>query len=422
MLAGYAQIEVTPEPGEEMTGYGYFLNRRGQGKLDPLFARAVALDDGKNRAVLVQADLLGLSPEFVSEIRELVMDEHGLPPEGLMFHCSHTHSGPATMMLFGCGIGQDGYLELLRERFLEVIRQALADRCPVVEGRQFEIDWPEGFANNRVGLPDKDTFVRGLELTFEHRRPLLFISYACHPVTLGRNDFYSADYPGALVHEFNAYGNRAVFLNGPCGDIDPLSNTIAWGAGTTRTLELYARDLATVVRQGLRENANDWKFDEIKAISHQIPLDVEIPDVETLKTELDDLFTALETEPGNPIIKVDILWHEHMIKLHAENNTDRARNAEIHVIACGDVVFAGLSCEAFTRLGTIIRSGAPGKTVMVAACANGVVGYIATREDVEHNGYASYGAAKLYGFGLARPGAGEKWAEEGKKLVIETIG
>ena len=57
----------------------------------------------------------------------------------------------------------------------------------------------------------------------------------------------------AVVREFNAYGVRAIFLNGCCGDVDPVSNAYAWGSGTRETLLIHGRDLAAVARRGLAQ-------------------------------------------------------------------------------------------------------------------------------------------------------------------------
>ena len=46
---GFAAIDITPPPGEELTGYGYYLNRRATGAADPIMARALALSDGDTR-------------------------------------------------------------------------------------------------------------------------------------------------------------------------------------------------------------------------------------------------------------------------------------------------------------------------------------------------------------------------------------
>jgi len=93
----------------------------------------------------------------------------------------------------------------------------------------------------------------------------------------------------------------------------------------------------------------------------------------------------------------------------------------VQAIACGDVVFAGLSAETFTRLGWTLRDSLPNRHVLIAATSNGVLGYISTREDAEKKGYAAHHACKLYGMLVPEPGAGEKWAEQGKAVLKAAV-
>ena len=66
MEIGYAQRDVTPAPGEELAGYGFYINRRAEATLDPVYARVCAFRDGRRQAVLVQLDLIG--PEYGCEL------------------------------------------------------------------------------------------------------------------------------------------------------------------------------------------------------------------------------------------------------------------------------------------------------------------------------------------------------------------
>jgi hypothetical protein len=420
MHAGYADVEITPEPGEEMTGYGYFLNRRAVGTLDPLRARALALGSGDERAVIVQLDLLGLSAEFVREVRAAVEADSGLPGTHLMLHCTHTHSGPGTMTLFGCGGPSEHFLRLLHRRIVALVPRALADLRPVTAASRFAADWPDGLAYNRVGGPELDTQVRGVRLAPAGGQPIVLLNYACHPVTLGVNREYSADYCGAVVREFNAYGVRAIFLNGCCGDVDPVSNAHAWGSGTRETLLIHGRDLAAVARRGLAQ-AVPCQEGPLRVASRLMPLDGEPSTLEGLRDSLVEARRALLDSPDDGARRVDVMWHETMIRKHEAGTIGDALTAEIQVIACGDVLLVGLSAETFTRLGQIIRAAAPEHHPLVAATCNGVLGYIGTAEDAEARGYASYGACKLYGMPIPAPGAGEKWASEGAELVRETL-
>jgi neutral ceramidase len=421
MNAGFAQLEVTPDPGEEMTGYGYFLNRRATGALDPLQARALALEEGDGRAVIVQLDLLGLSREYVAAIRTAVEQATGLPPEHLLLHCTHTHSGPGTMRVDGCGLPSEHYMRLLHGRILQVVQAALDDLLPVTASQRFETDWPEGFASNRVGATDLDTRVRGLRLDPAGGRPIVVLSYACHPVTLGRNREYSADYPGAVLRELNAYGMRALYLNGCCGDIDPLANTVQWGAGTRETLLIYGRDLAARAKQAMASPMT-WQTGPVRGCSRSIELDVEPTTEGELRASLGELKRQLLEQPENGPLRVDALWHERMIQGHQNGRMAELAAAEIQAIACGEVVFVGLSAETFTELGGMVRASAPAHHLMVAATSNGVLGYIGTERDIREQGYASLAASKIYGMPLPRPGAGERWAAAGAEVIAAVTG
>lgn len=421
MNAGYADVDITPDPGEEMTGYGYFLNRRATGTLDPVRARALALEEGGERAVIVQLDLLGLSKDFVADVRAEAQQRLGLPPSHLMLHCTHTHSGPSSIPTFGCGSPSEHYLFLLRQRLIPVIEKALSGPRPVRAMQRFDVDWPEGFAHNRVGCDDLDTRVRGLRIELDGARPILLISYACHPVTLGANREFSADYCGAVLREFNAYGVRALYLNGCCGDINPATHAYAWGAGTRETLLIYGRDLAAVVRRALADAA-PCQPGPVRACSRMIPLEHEPTTPDRLREDLKDVQTALRSSPTDGPRRVDALWHERMIRLHESQAAGRAAEAEIQAIACGDIVFVGISAETFTRLGQIVRAGVPDRHLLIAATSNGVVGYIGTEDDVRRKGYASFSACKLYGMAVPTPGAGEKWAAQGVEVVADAAG
>lgn len=416
MRAGFAQVDITPAPGEEMTGYGYYLNRRAKGTMDPLMARALAIEEGGAAAVIVQLDLLALPRGLVAAVRDQAAARHGLAPEALLLHCTHTHTGPATMPLYGCGMPSEGYPRELRRKLVDVVGAALANRAAVTHARRFETDFPEGFAHNRVGGSALDTHVRGLRIDVDGARPIVVVSYACHPVTLGVGWEYSADYCGALVREFNAYGVRALYLNGCCGDVNPLSNAVAWGSGTRETLLIYGRDLAAAARRGMQQVV-PWQTGPVRCSSRMVPLQPAPTSEQALASELEQLQQHLEGTPDDHVARVDVRWHELQLELHRSGRLGEEMAAEVQAISCGDVVLVGLSGEVFTALGQTIRAAAPGHLSLIAATSNGVRGYIATREDVEGGGYASSSAAKIYGMPLPAPGAGEKWAEDGCEVV-----
>jgi len=420
MRAGFAEVDITPPPGEEMTGYGYYLNRRATGALDPLMARAVALDDGASQAVVVQLDLIGLPGDLVVAIRGQVQERCGLPPEALLLHCTHTHSGPGIAQVAGCGSASDYYPSQVAAHVIAAVEAALEDRREVTEARRFEVDFSDGFAHNRVGAEEADTQVRGVEVCVAGAAPIVAVAYACHPVTLGRNAEYSADYPGYAIRELNAYGLRALYLNGCCGDINPLSNSFSWGSGTVETLRVYGRDLASAVRAGLRD-ATPLQMGPLTCASRLVPLEHVRPEPDQLRRDLAELQEQLRQDPSDGAARVHAVWCERMIELVEGRGLEEAMAAEVQAIACGDLVFVGLAGEVFTRLGLIVREGAAGRHVLMGATSNAVRGYIGTPEDVEQDGYASVAAARIYGMALLTPQGGVKWAKEGAEVVKSAV-
>jgi len=418
---GYADVDITPAPGEELTGYGYFLNRRATGTADPLFARALAMSDGESRAAVVQLDLLGLAKDFVEEIRAEAERRYGLQPDHLMLHCTHTHSGPAARVTFGCGRPSEHFLHDLKHKLLATVEAALKDLREAESMQFFEGDFTQGFAHNRVGGPGLDDRVRGVCMDVSGARPILLMTYACHPVTMGVNREYSADYPGAVIREFNAYGTRAMFLTDCCGDINPLINAYSHGRGTSETLMVYGRDLANAVKASLSD-AMGWKPARLQAVSQMVPLQMNMPDADDLWESLAKLKAQFREEPGNGQLRVDVQWHEEMLMVHQKASLEQRMCAEIQAIACGDVVFVALAAETFTHLGQIIRQALPDHHVIIGATSNGVLGYIADERDVQAQGYASHGACKLYGMPLPAVGAGEKWAQQGAEMIQKIIG
>lgn len=80
MRAGFGKTLLTPPLGVELAGYGYYLQRQAKYVLDPLYARAVLLEDGARRALMVSCDLLGLSAEVCAQGHRGTRGRWACPP------------------------------------------------------------------------------------------------------------------------------------------------------------------------------------------------------------------------------------------------------------------------------------------------------------------------------------------------------
>jgi neutral ceramidase len=93
LRAGVSEIELKPELGLA-TGDGA---PHAKGFLTPLFARALVLSNGHDEVAVVTLDLLGMDrPDAIRAARQ-VNELCGVPAQGIIMACSHTHVGPSML-------------------------------------------------------------------------------------------------------------------------------------------------------------------------------------------------------------------------------------------------------------------------------------------------------------------------------------
>jgi len=415
LRAGFAQNDILPQLGEEMAGYGFYLNRRGLSHLDPLRARAVTLATGENRLAVLQLDLIGLSKEFVSRVRERAEERFDLPAPYLMIHCTHTHSGPTTYPYIGCGRLCVDYLNVLEEKLMSLLDSALSGMRSVKSCYGFQ-EPCKPIAFLRAGEGKINSQVRGILFDVGGASPIAIVSYACHPVVLGRNEAFSADYPGRFLKELNAYGLRAVFLNEPCGDLDPLCNACQWGKGSEQTLDIYGRDLAEAAFRGL-DRAEPFSFSNITASVRDCTLLGIVPDEAELEGRRKRAVEELNGDSSRAGARVELEWLHRLEEQQARGALSPEMSLEAQVLSLGEHLLVGLAGEVFSSLGEKIRDAFPDRFVMLAGTCNGLLGYVPNETDVAENGYASQVAPRIYGMLSPAPSAGEAFTDQ----VIETI-
>lgn len=132
--AGYPGADAGEADGEfQAVWMGGFSNGHpAQGVHDPLWARAVVLDQGSTRLAIVSLDLVGFFHDDVLGIREEAAAA-GLEVDHVLVSSTHQHEGPDTMGLWGERIGRSGYDP---EYVASVRAQAVLAIAAAVEGLQ----------------------------------------------------------------------------------------------------------------------------------------------------------------------------------------------------------------------------------------------------------------------------------------------
>ena len=91
MKAGAGQVEITPT--NPHAGFGA---RKGKanGTHDPLYAKALVLAQGSERAAIVTLDLCSFPDRFAARLKRRIEEEARIPRENVLLNASHTHFAP----------------------------------------------------------------------------------------------------------------------------------------------------------------------------------------------------------------------------------------------------------------------------------------------------------------------------------------
>ena len=130
MRAGFGAIEITPPMGVELAGYGYYLERKCTSVRDPLFLRAVLLEENGIRQLLVCFDLLGVSQGIADRVI-LEAAALGVPRDRVLIVSIHTHTGPVIQYHNGCGEVDPDYIASLETKIRPALEAAAGDLSEV---------------------------------------------------------------------------------------------------------------------------------------------------------------------------------------------------------------------------------------------------------------------------------------------------
>ncbi|MEW6360240.1 MAG: neutral/alkaline non-lysosomal ceramidase N-terminal domain-containing protein [Planctomycetota bacterium] len=274
LKVGLAQVDITPQEPIRMGGYGARVEP-SVGVLDPLMAKALALEDAQGeRGVIITTDLIGIDAAFADVVCADIGKQTGLERRQIIINSSHTHAGP----IFGIRYQQcweltpeqiaaiERYNTLLRRRMVEVVAGALADLKPAT------LSWavgsysaamnrrkptPTGVKNapNPRGYVDRSVPTLRVADEAGRLRGLMF-GYACHNTTLGgTNRMISADYAGFAYRylELRHPGVQAMFLMGCGADANP------YPRGTYDMCRQRGESLGAEVRRLLEEECQEFQ-------------------------------------------------------------------------------------------------------------------------------------------------------------------
>ncbi|MBI2298550.1 MAG: hypothetical protein HYU66_06280 [Armatimonadetes bacterium] len=382
LLAGLAQVPITPPLGVELAGYGYYLARRATAVDEELCATALVLARGDVRLALVSLDLIGISPWLVARARRSIRSRTGIAQT--LVACTHTHSGPAGVPLRGCGEVCPDYLALLPLHIARAVAQAARGLSPATLSYG-EADVP-GVATNRceAGGPVHER-VEVITVSAGPWRAVV-AAFGCHPVSRrSDNTRVCRDFYGPLAGRLAAEQDAVlVGLQGTCGDVNPVL------VHTGRTVEVAAALHAGVVAAMA---AAEPVEPDLAARSRTVKLPLQRLDPADLKALRARAAVVLEDPDSSAAdqasARVEAEWAAARLA-DADGGAPGFWATELQALRLGrELALACSGGEVFTTFGQRIRTESPFAHTVVVGYANDLVGYIPDRAEYERHGYAA---------------------------------
>lgn len=427
--AGAARVEITPPKGDP------HYRGKSEGAHDPLFARALVLEQGKAKAGIVICDVINVSVDLTGPARKLAAKKTGIPEANIVITATHTHTGPRHHNDLKPGDVKT-YAAQVRDRIVQALVEAQKSARPatlhagkalqnptVSFNRRFHLKngmvrMNPGFRNPDILRPEGpiDPEV-GILLLRDAKSGKAFASltnFALHLDTVG-GKLYSADYP-LYIHEFfhSKFGNDfvSVFGTGTCGDINHFDVTRPGpqrghkeGYQTTRYI---GGMLADTVRRQLTKLQ---KVEPALAVRREI---LSLP----LQTYTEKEIAWARDEKAEPLYKERAFLQRFrrykllsLEKLHERFGDNLP--CEVQVIRLGgDTALVFLPGEIFVELGISIKNASPFRNTFVIELANNNPAYVPTRRAFANGDYETVNSR-------LQPGSGERMVQSAVRMLYQ---
>jgi hypothetical protein len=389
LKGGVSRGEITPEPGPVLQGH--WGAPASHCVLRPLEVRALVFEFGAHRAAIATIDVIGVTRGTTHRIRRLVEEICGIPFDGVMVICSHTHCAPATLPCMGLGPSA-AWLDRIEREVAACVGRAAQSLHPVRLGLgcgavHISQSRRPGSGGADSSANPVDRRVRVLRIERPDRSVLATVfHHACHATALsGLRGLMSPDYPGPARDLIEAaVGGTALFVPGCGGDLRPPRDDPGDDEGEARSrLETCGRTLGKEVCRTV-ERIDTAASGPLRTarVDVDMPFGVPLP-VERLR-ELAEEDSELARGLTGP-------WARRVLQLIEAQSIPRVRSTEMQAISVGPLTCVGIPGEPLQAIGLALERRledvARSQTVWPVGYANDQIGYFCTEHQHAEGGY-----------------------------------
>ena len=417
LRVGAAKVDITPAQSE--------LPKQYLGVLDPVYSRAIVIDNGFTKAALVSVDVISLSDAICKRLSERIAADLGIPAKNQVLAGVGVHSSPIAVGGRPPQIPAAGSPAApapptpFEDKIFNSVKTALGNLQPArmsfgkgvsyINVNRDNIDpkthgWWEG--PNYDGLSDKQVAV--LKFAALNGDPIaVYYNYAVFNVTAGVLDLVSGDVSGAASRYIeDSYDGKVVaaFSLGAHGDQNPIF--------FQQTFDLREIRIANYAKRG-------------QDIRNAMPppggvgLDRNDPKVAKLMNQQKQLLLSTGQMLGEEVLHVvrgttrelttaGIYGDQKTVTCPGRQRTNEGRGGVegtykdadpvdilVGVLLIGDVAIGEVNANPYTQIGLRFKKESPFANSMMTSRANGVSrgGYIPDDASYGHETFSVLNSA-----------------------------
>lgn len=357
------------------------------------YARALAIESGGNKALIICMDLCGFNSDMIDEVKGAIGRKTGLKPESILINASHTHFIPGTQRWLPWA-PHNRYPDV---NYMEkVVKPAMIKAGIEAASKTFPANLSVGRGTTTIGRNrsngsssepyDNAVDVLKVQSTDGKKQAILALT-GCHPVygTKGVRHFtISSNYPGFMrsaVEKAATTPTMALFMQGCAGDINPKDEPQISGAKLAEDVQRILSGAMTPLSGAINSHLDSLLIPTKPMEKEQI-----------IAYRAENAKSAGQMEPDR-----NIAWADLMLKHYQNNTMPKHMPIYIQTLNIGQWKLVGLSREVVTEYSLAIKKIWPEKMVSVAGYCNDVSSYLPAERHIRTRTYEGEGSSIWYG-------------------------
>ena len=420
--AGAAQTDITPPLGTIVNGefvafYAHTIH-------DPLYSKALVLQNAGTTLAIVIVDICAMDREFIAGVKKEITDLTSIRADHILIAATHTHYAGSIVDLLG-GPCDLAYRKSLGAKIVQSVKDARAKLQPAKMGYT-SVDVPEhvvcrryymkpgyeaknpvtgeldriktnpaggeAYIDKRASVIDPELSALAIQ-SIEGEWISVLANYSMHYVGDCTNGTITADYFGVFSRHITANLKAgkdfvAMLSNGTSGEANiwDFLQPDRYPEGEHQKKEMIGKDLAAKLSESIKNI--QWQNNPLLSASFkEVTLGVRKPsvaEVEAAKKIVSQTDYRLITPDQEAMVKI---YAREQVLLNEYPNTIEF---PVQALKIGDITIGALGGEFFAETGLTLKNIVNTGKYFTITMANGYIGYIPPAHEIENGGYETW--------------------------------